>query len=124
MEERFRLLNEQSQYIRLTRETPSNGSLAYLNTQVRVSDGTVSVKWYRKPSPKNILIHAKSAHPAALKRAVVSNMFRKATRMCTGMNEYRESLLLASDIAVSNGYVASTRHRRALSEMKGRIAPT
>ncbi|VDL64221.1 unnamed protein product [Nippostrongylus brasiliensis] len=83
MDECFRILNDQSQYIRLTRETPSNGWLPYLNTQVKVSDGMVSVKWYRKGSSKNILINVKSAHPTAVKRDVVRNMFKTATAVCT-----------------------------------------
>ncbi|XGW09668.1 hypothetical protein V3C99_011724, partial [Haemonchus contortus] len=84
MDECFRLMNEQSQYIKLTREIPHNGWLPYLNTQVKVYSGVVSVKWYRKATSKNILIHATSAQPQAVKRAVVNNMLRTATSICTG----------------------------------------
>uniref|UniRef100_A0A7I4YVD9 Reverse transcriptase domain-containing protein n=1 Tax=Haemonchus contortus TaxID=6289 RepID=A0A7I4YVD9_HAECO len=58
IDECFRIMNEQSQYIKLTREVPRDGWLPYLNTQVKVSSGVVSVKWYRKATSKNILVRA------------------------------------------------------------------
>ena len=113
MDECFRIINEQSPYIRLTREVPRNGWLPYLNTQIKVSNGISSVKWYRKDSCKNILIHATSAHPSATKRAVVRNMFRTAATVCTGAAEREESLHMASRIAAMNGYtVPQSSHRR------------
>ncbi|XGW13260.1 hypothetical protein V3C99_013695 [Haemonchus contortus] len=104
MDECFRIMNKQSPYIRLTREIPQDGWIPYLNTQIKVSSGVVHAKWYRKRSSKNILIHATSAHPSAVKRAVVRNMYRTATCMCSGMSEREESRRLASNIAQSNGY--------------------
>ena len=96
-----------------TREVPKNGWLPYINTQVKVSDGIASVKWYRKSSSKNILIHASSAHPRPVKVAVVKNMFRTATTMCTGEDERQESLRLASEIASMNGYTVPHTQNRA-----------
>ncbi|XGW35820.1 hypothetical protein V3C99_019196 [Haemonchus contortus] len=107
MDECFRIMNEQSQYIKLTREVLRDGWLPYLNTQVKVSSGVVSVKWYRKTSSKNILLHATSAHPQAVKRAVVNNMLRTATSVCTGEAERHESRRLACEIAAVNGYTVS-----------------
>ncbi|XGW34408.1 hypothetical protein V3C99_018352 [Haemonchus contortus] len=106
MDECFRIMNEQSQYIKLTREVPHDGWLPYLNTQVEVSNGAVSVKWYRKTSSENILLHATSAHPQAVKRAVV-NMLRTATSVCTGEAERHESRRLACEIAAVNGSMTS-----------------
>ncbi|EYB81249.1 hypothetical protein Y032_0388g490 [Ancylostoma ceylanicum] len=104
MDECFRVLNEQSQYIRLTRETPRDGWLPYLNTQIKVSDGILHVKWYQKESSKNIIIHAKSAHPSTVKRSVVRNMIKTATKFCTHEDDRWESRSLALRIASSNGY--------------------
>lgn len=113
MDECFRLMNEQSSYIKLTREVPRDGWLPYLNTQVKVSQGIISVKWFRKSSSKNILLHASSAHPSAVKRAVVKNMFRTATGVCTDELLRLESLRVASRIAAENGYATPiSRHRR------------
>ena len=58
MDKCFEILNQQSQYIKLTRETPHDGWLPYLNAQVRLSNGIVSMKWYRKDSSKNILLNS------------------------------------------------------------------
>ncbi|KAK6743041.1 hypothetical protein RB195_010356 [Necator americanus] len=100
----FRILNERSQYIKLTREQPKDGWLPYLNAQIKLHNGIASVKWYRKGSSKNILINAKSAHPNGMKKAVIRNMVKTATAVCTGDREREESLKLATSIASSNGY--------------------
>ncbi|EYC14646.1 hypothetical protein Y032_0040g323 [Ancylostoma ceylanicum] len=107
MDECFRILNQQSQYIKFTRETPENGWLPYLNTKVKLSNGISQMKWYRKESSKNFLFNAKSAHPIAIKRAVIRNMFKTASMVCTGEQERCESRQMASQIASSNGYMVS-----------------
>ena len=107
MDECFRVLNQQSQYIKFTRETPQNGWLSFLNTRISLCNDVIRVKWYRKGSSKNILIHATSAHPAAVKCAVIRNMFNTAVGVCTGEEERLESRRLASSIARSNGYVVA-----------------
>uniref|UniRef100_A0A7I4XX46 GIY-YIG domain-containing protein n=1 Tax=Haemonchus contortus TaxID=6289 RepID=A0A7I4XX46_HAECO len=107
-------MNEQSQYIKLTREVPHDGWLPYLNTQVKVYNGVVSVKWYSKTTSKNILLHATSAHPQAVKRAVVNNMLRTATSVCTGEAERHESRCLACEIAAVNDY---TVHKAGLQDV-------
>ncbi|EYC36682.1 hypothetical protein Y032_0867g2770 [Ancylostoma ceylanicum] len=84
MDECFRILNQQSQYIKLTREIPRDGWLAYLNTKLMLSNGVVRVEWYRKENSKNIIVHAASAHPTAVKRAVIRNMLKTATEVCSG----------------------------------------
>ena len=109
MDECFRILNEQSQYITFTRERPRNGWLPYLNTQLMHSHGTLHVKWYRKESSKNIILHASSAHPAAVKRAIIRNMYKTAASVCTGACERQESLRLAKEIVISNGYSVHSR---------------
>uniref|UniRef100_A0A7I4YDF6 Reverse transcriptase domain-containing protein n=1 Tax=Haemonchus contortus TaxID=6289 RepID=A0A7I4YDF6_HAECO len=111
MDELFDILNRQSQYIKFTREVPHEGWLPYLNTQINISSGRYNVKWYRKSSSKNILLHAKSAHPEAMKRAVVRNMYRTATGVCTGEVEREESRKLAAEIASLNGY--GTQRKRS-----------
>ncbi|EYC07296.1 hypothetical protein Y032_0071g578 [Ancylostoma ceylanicum] len=104
MDECFSILNQQSEHISFTRETPKDGWLAFLNTQVNLSNNTIRVKWYRKASSKNILIHATSAHPSSVKRAIVRNMFRTASQVCSDDHQREESLRLASSIARENGY--------------------
>ena len=112
MDECFRILNQQSEHIRFTREKPTNGWLPFLNAQIKLSGRSVSVKWYRKESSKNILINARSAHPSAVKNSVVRNMFRTAIQMCTGDEEREQSRRLASNIAAMNGYDLHHSNRR------------
>ncbi|XGW05094.1 hypothetical protein V3C99_015904 [Haemonchus contortus] len=114
MDELFDILNRQSQYIKFTREVPHEGWLPYLNTQINISSGRYNVRWYRKSSSKNILLHSMSAHPEAVKRAVVRNMYRTAVGVCTGEVEREESRKLASEIAILNGY--GTKQRKSGSK--------
>ncbi|XGW08039.1 hypothetical protein V3C99_010844 [Haemonchus contortus] len=51
---------------------------------LKISSGWYNVKWYRKASSKNILLHSKSANSNAEKRAVVRNKLRTAVRVGTG----------------------------------------
>ncbi|KAL6731464.1 hypothetical protein Aduo_002329 [Ancylostoma duodenale] len=69
---------------------------------MKLSKSIVTVKWYRKETSKNILIHASSAHPVAMKRAVIRNMFRTAIDVCTGEVERSRKALEAFWIAARN----------------------
>ncbi|EYC07299.1 hypothetical protein Y032_0071g579 [Ancylostoma ceylanicum] len=109
MDECFSILNQQSEHISFTRETPRDGWLAFLNTQVNLSNNTIRVIWYRKASSKNILIHATSAHPSSVKRAIVRNLFRTASQVCSDDHQREESLRLASSITRENGYTLCRR---------------
>ena len=100
----FDLLNGQSEYIRFTREKPIEDWLPFLNVQVKSCEDSYLTKWYRKPSNKNILLHAISAHPNRMKKAVIRNMFRTASAVSSGPQEREESRSLARMVAVSNGY--------------------
>ncbi|EYB83376.1 hypothetical protein Y032_0337g2918 [Ancylostoma ceylanicum] len=112
MDECFEILNQLSQYMKLTRETPHDGWLPYLNTQLMLSNGVIRVKWYLKESLKDIIVHAASAHPMVVNRAVIHDMLRTPTSSCSGEVKRHESLNLASNILYSNGYKAKPRSRK------------
>uniref|UniRef100_A0A0K0DBP8 Reverse transcriptase domain-containing protein n=1 Tax=Angiostrongylus cantonensis TaxID=6313 RepID=A0A0K0DBP8_ANGCA len=108
----FELLNERSEYIKLTREKPRENWLPFLNVQINLSENGYVAKWYRKQSSKNIVIvHYLSSHPSHTKRTLVTNMLRTATNMCTGREQREESRNLARQIAIFNGYEAVGRDR-------------
>ena len=118
----FRLLNQQSQYISFTREKPRDGWLPFLNTQLMVANDMVRIKWYRKESCKNIILHARSAHPSAVKHAIVRNMFKTAANVSSGVVERQESLKMAKQIAVANGYSLQpnrSRKRKTVNASNG-----
>ena len=119
MDKCFELLNEQSEYIRFTREKPKENWLPFLNVQIKLSENGYVTKWYRKPSNKNIIVHCLSSHPSHTKRAIVKSMFRTATNVCTGGEQKEESLALAREIAISNGYKAVASRDR----FRGRTMP-
>ena len=107
-------MNCQSEHIKLTREKPVDGWLPFLNVKVNISNGDFLTKWYRKPSNKNILVHFHRcfiAHPVQTKKAVIRNMFRTASSVCSGTEERKESLAMARMVAASNGYRCPPRRR-------------
>ncbi|VDM61187.1 unnamed protein product [Angiostrongylus costaricensis] len=57
MDKCFELLNEQSEYMKFTREKPKENWLPFLNFQINLSENSYNTKWYRKPSSKNIVVH-------------------------------------------------------------------
>ena len=111
MDKCFDLLNRQSEYIKFTREKPRDNWLPFLNVQINLNQGGYITKWYRKPSNKNILVHYLSSHPSHTKRALIRNMFQTARNVCTGRKEKEESITLARNIAIANGYESASRSR-------------
>ncbi|KAK6735385.1 hypothetical protein RB195_018537 [Necator americanus] len=99
----FELLNQQSPYIRFTREKPKENWLSFLNVEIQWSNGEWKTRWFRKPSSKNILVHCLSAHPWKTKKSVVKNMFRTAVRVTSDVQERIDAINLAQRIANSNG---------------------
>ncbi|KAK6739453.1 hypothetical protein RB195_008128 [Necator americanus] len=107
----FELLNQQSPYIRFTREKPKENWLSFLNVEIQWSNGEWKTRWFRKPSSKNILVHCLSAHPWKTKKSVVKNMFRTAVRVTSDVQERIDAINLAQRIANSNGYIGNVARR-------------
>ncbi|KAK6748468.1 hypothetical protein RB195_001221 [Necator americanus] len=107
----FELLNQQSPYIRFTREKPKENWLSFLNVEIQWSNGEWKTRWFRKPSSKNILVYCLSAHPWKTKKSVVKNMFRTAVRVTSDVQERIDAINLAQRIANSNGYIGNVARR-------------
>ncbi|EYB87652.1 hypothetical protein Y032_0259g497 [Ancylostoma ceylanicum] len=76
----FLRLSSASASIKLTTEDPKqDGFLPFLNTNIKISDGQFSSMWYRKPASHNIIIHARSCHPAYMKKNVVRHLITTAS---------------------------------------------
>ncbi|EYB89038.1 hypothetical protein Y032_0237g3247 [Ancylostoma ceylanicum] len=117
MDKCFELMNGQNEHIKLTRDTPLDDWLPFLNAQINITNGICRTKWYRKPSNKNILVHLCSAHPTHAKKAIVTNMFRTAAGVCSGIEEKKESLALAQRVDAMNGYSKQISRSRKRKEV-------
>ena len=100
----FDRLNSTHPQIHFTMETPVDGWLPFLNSQICLCNSNFSIKWYRKPTAKNILIHAKSAHPPFMKNNVLKQMRESISKICSSDDNKQESIQLANKIAQKNGY--------------------
>ncbi|EYC37678.1 hypothetical protein Y032_0773g2240 [Ancylostoma ceylanicum] len=95
-------LNSMDVNMKFTVEEPSrNGFLPFLNTKVRFCNGKADIRWYRKPSSKNIILHSRSAHPTYMKMNVVRNLVKTSERIATNNSENEESI---QRILFENGY--------------------
>ncbi|EYC28547.1 hypothetical protein Y032_0007g3282 [Ancylostoma ceylanicum] len=117
MDKCFELMKGQNEHMKLTRDTPLDDWLPFLNAQINITNGICRTKWYRKPSNKNILVHFCSAHPTHAKEAIVTNMFRTAAWVCSGIGEKEESLALAQRVAAMNGYSKQISRSRKRKEV-------
>ena len=101
-------------FIRITRESPVNGWLPFLNFQIQHDPtiGSFLSKWFRKPANRNIILHSSSHHPAHVKKAVVSATLRTASVLSSAPHR-SESRDLASRIIRSNGYENTSGPRAA-----------
>lgn len=101
----FRSLNTQSPHIRLTREKPNplGGWLPFLNIELRIENGTVETRWYRKPANHNLMVHQKSHHPWKVKRNLVNTTVNTAIQ-CSTSSQKVYSKNLAEKVLSTNGY--------------------
>ncbi|EYC20386.1 hypothetical protein Y032_0022g598 [Ancylostoma ceylanicum] len=102
LEETLANLNAVDVNIKFTVEEPSSdGFLPFLNTQVRIRNGMTEIRWYKKRSSKNILLHSRSAHPTFMKVNVVRNLIKTSGRIAASISEDDETI---KRILFDNGY--------------------
>ncbi|EYC26545.1 hypothetical protein Y032_0010g1212 [Ancylostoma ceylanicum] len=99
-------LNSRDVHIKFTIEEPdTEGFLAFLNTRVRIHEGKKEIRWHKKESSKNIILHSRSAHPLHMKVNVVRNLKKTSERISTegsGSDGKIQSILF------ENGYTTRT----------------
>ncbi|EYB81102.1 hypothetical protein Y032_0392g576 [Ancylostoma ceylanicum] len=95
-------LNSMDVNIKFTMEDrDEDGFLPFLNTRVRFCNGKPEIRWYRKPSSKNIMLHSRSAHPTYMKVNVVRNLKGTSERIAANDRESDETI---QRILSENGY--------------------
>ncbi|EYC44647.1 hypothetical protein Y032_0455g1773 [Ancylostoma ceylanicum] len=88
--------------ITLTVDEPSRDRfLPFLNTNARICSGKTDIRWYRKPSSKNIILHSRSAHHTHMEVNVVRNLVKTSERVATSTSENDEPI---QHILFENGY--------------------
>lgn len=100
----YSCLNNVHPNIHLTIERPVNNKLPFLNFAIYLEEGRIETGWYKKQASKNIIINRRSAHPAVIKRNVLANMVHAAESLSSSVKRKVESLKMAEQIALSNGY--------------------
>uniref|UniRef100_A0A914Z1A1 Reverse transcriptase domain-containing protein n=1 Tax=Panagrolaimus superbus TaxID=310955 RepID=A0A914Z1A1_9BILA len=103
----FDNLNKAHPQIKFTREDPTAFGLPYLNTKINISSNKLQLEWYRKPTCKNHILHANSAHPNHMKDNVVKSLRKTALQICNTIKARNEAEILVNNIAKQNGYIGS-----------------
>lgn len=63
-------------------------SVSFLDTVVHLEGRNIWTTLYTKPTDKNSILHATSAHPPALKRGLPYTQFLRAKRICTNTSDF------------------------------------
>jgi hypothetical protein len=92
--------------IKFTREDPTNGSIPFLDTLVRVSDqsGAFLTSLYVKPIHSGHTLPYDANVPLSRKRANLVTEFRRARRICSHEDAVTEAIRILTDRFRSNGY--------------------
>ena len=101
-------LNSQHKTIKFELELPSDDAyLPIMDTAIRINqDGSLSYHLHTKAASKQITLHHDSHHPDSVKRAIVSNEIRRATRNSSPENS-AEALKSVINKLTNNGYPAN-----------------
>ena len=77
---------------------------AFLGTSIKVENGEVSYKYYRKTQKKNITLHYKSHQPLKTKVEVVKNFYKTVEDSSSSSELKDESFKIVCYILLCNGY--------------------
>ncbi|EYC32899.1 hypothetical protein Y032_0002g496 [Ancylostoma ceylanicum] len=91
-------------------EPGKDGFLSFLNTRVQFCNGIPEIRWYRKPSSKNIMLHSRSVPPTYMNVNVVQNLKRTCERISWNERQSEETLQrILSENGYKNGSVNTWR---------------
>ena len=101
------------------RSDAGDGKLAFLDTLITVqSDGTYSTELYYKPMAAPIILPYDSAHPARVKKAVLSGQLQRASRLGSHSEAIDRGIAKVKALFRANGYpdrLIRTTARRVLA---------
>jgi len=81
-----------------------DGWLSFLRSQLKIKNTHIERKYYRKPTSKDIFLHAMSHHSEVIKRNSIINEFRCIDKICSNEIYYKEASNVFKNILLSNGY--------------------
>ena len=112
-------LNSADDNIKFTIENPSEtGWLPFLRFHLKVNNGILERKVYRKTACKDIYLSKDSHHPREVKENTIINEFKNIDKICSNEDHYKESSNIFKSILIQNNYdikVIDTLERKARS---------
>ena len=85
-------------------EDNAQSFIPFLGNQIKISDGAVMSKFYRKPQKKNIVLHARSHHCLKTKVETAKNFYYTAENCSTSPEFVEESLQVVDKLLRCNVY--------------------
>ena len=76
----------------------------FLGTEIRITDGQVESRFYRKSTRKDITLHYKSHHPLQTKVQTVKNFYRTAEQASSNPELCEQSFKIVDKLLLANGY--------------------
>ena len=85
-------------------EDNAQSFIPFLGTQIKIIDGAIMSKFYRKPQKKNIALHARSHHCLKTKVETAKNFYYTAENSSTTPEFEEKSLQVVDKLLRCNGY--------------------
>lgn len=99
-------LNSLKGTIKFTHEFENNRKLNYLDTTLTRNTirKTIDVKWFRKDSASDRLLHYESSHHESIKRNIIKNMTTKIIDITKNGNQQQEDLNQLKEMLIKSKY--------------------
>ena len=106
LQEYLEHINQVHPSIRFTMETTEHdGSLPFLDTKITVEpSGKYTTELYMKPMSSGIILHAESAQPWKVKKALVQSQIQRAIRLSSDTEAQQRSIASVKQLLTDNGY--------------------
>ncbi len=98
------LFNSYDPHMQFTCEYESNGKLPFLDVELlRMENGDIRTKWYRKPSSSDTILNYRSQHTLKQKLNVANGLIKRVCTL-TAVHPPVENLPLIRGILMKNNY--------------------
>ena len=99
-------LNSLKGTIKFTHEFEKNCQLNYLDTTLtrNIAEQRIDVKWYRKDTASDRVLHYESGHQTSIKVNIIKNMTEKIINTTKNNEQQKEDLKTISDMLIKSKY--------------------
>ncbi|CAH2220285.1 Hypothetical predicted protein [Pelobates cultripes] len=103
--------------------TISSDKVHYLDLEISVNNGSIQYCLYTKPSDRNTILHATSAHPKALLKSLPKAQYLRVIRNNSNLEVMEKQITSMTQKFLNRGYPLD-QLQEALHMARHNVAPT